>query len=174
MCILHLMDEQVDCSTYHYILQLCLINRALPKAKLVHAHIIQSDFKFNCTVKALPNKILSMYAKCGNLIDGDRFLEQMPQQVVISQSIMIAAYSRARHGKEVLTLFNQMQGTCILPNQFTLSILLPTCTDFEAVVEVHEEIIRSGFHSEFFVGNSLLYMYTKYGNAHYVFDKFLR
>ena len=76
---------------------------------------------------------------------------------------MIVAYSRASHGKESLTLFNQMQGTGILPNQFTLSSLLPACTHLEAVVEVNEEIIRSGFHSEFFVGDSLLYMYAKYG-----------
>ena len=69
---------------------------------------------------------------------------------------MIAAYYRVGHGKEALTLFNQMQGTCILPNQFTLSGFLPACTHLEAVAEVHEEIIRSGFHSEFFVGNSLL------------------
>ena len=65
----------------------------------------------------------------------------------------------------------------IFPNQFTLSILLPTCIHLEAVVEVHEEIIRSGFHSEVFVGNSLLYMYAKYGKintARYVFDKLLR
>ena len=47
----------------------------------------------------------------------------------------------------------------------------------EAVAKVHEEIIRSGFHSEVFVGNALLYMYAKYGKintARYVFDKFLR
>jgi len=70
-----------------------------------------------------------------------------------------------------------MQGTCILPNQFTLSIFLPACTHLEAVAEVHEEIIRSGFHSEVFVGNALLYMYAKYGKintARYVFDKLLR
>ena len=72
------MDEQVDCSTYHSLLQVCLINRALPEAMLVHAHIIQSAFKFNCTNMALPNKLLSVYAKCRNLIDGHRFLEQMP------------------------------------------------------------------------------------------------
>ena len=90
---------------------------------------------------------------------------------------MIAAYSRVGHAKEVLTLFNQMQGTCILPNQFTLSSLLPACTHLEAVAEVHEEIVKSGFHSKVFVGNSLLYMYAKYGNintSRYVFDKFIR
>ena len=70
MCILHLMDEQVDCSAYQSLLQVCLINRALLEAKLVCGHIIQSDFKFNCTDMALPNKLLSVYAKCGNLIDG--------------------------------------------------------------------------------------------------------
>ena len=84
ICILHLMDEQVDCSAYHSLLQVCLINRALPKAKLVHAHIIQSDFKFNCTDKSLPNKLLSVYAKCRNLIDVRRFLEQPPERNVVS------------------------------------------------------------------------------------------
>ena len=90
---------------------------------------------------------------------------------------MIVAYYRASHGKEALTLFNQMQGTCILPNQFTLSNFLPSCTHLEVVAEVHEEIFKSGFHSEIFVGNALLYMYAKYGKintTHYVFDKLLR
>ena len=100
MCILHLMDEQVDCSAYHSLFQVCLINRALPEAKMVHAHIIQSSFKFNCTDKDLPNKLLSVYAKCGNLIDGRMFLEKIPERNVVSWSIMIAAYSRASHGKE--------------------------------------------------------------------------
>ena len=72
--------------------------------------------------------------------------------MIAAYSVMIAAYSRAGHGKEALTLFNQMQRTCILPNQFTLSSLLPACNHLEAVVEVHEEIIRSGFHSEFLWG----------------------
>ena len=61
---------------------------------------------------------------------------------------MIADYYRAGHGKEELTLFNQMQGTCILPNQFTLFSLLPACTHLEVVAEVHEEIIRSVFQSK--------------------------
>ena len=100
------MDEQVDFSTYHSHLQVCLINRALLEAKLVHDHIIQSDFKFNCTEMALPDKLLSVYAKCGNLIDGHKFLEQIPEQNVVSWSSMIVAYSRASHGKEALTLFN--------------------------------------------------------------------
>ena len=101
---------------------------------------------------ALPNKLLIVYSKCGNLIDGHRFLEQMPWRIVVSRSIMIATYSSAVHGKEALTLFNQMQGTCILPNQFTLSSLLPACTHLEAVAEVHEEIIKSRFHSKVFFG----------------------
>ena len=45
------------------------------------------------------------------------------------------------------------------------------------MAEVHEEVIRSGFHSKFFVGNALLYMYAKYGKintACYVFEKLLR
>ena len=79
MCILHLMDEQIDCFAYQSLLQVCLINRALLEAKLVRGHIIQNYFKFNCTDMALPNKILSVYAKCGNLIDGHKFLEQIPE-----------------------------------------------------------------------------------------------
>ena len=63
------------------------------------------------------------------------------------------------------------------PNQFTLSSLLPACIHLEVVAEVHEEIIRSGFQSEFFVGKALPYMYGIYGKINtvrYVFDKLLR
>ena len=109
------MDKQVYCSTYHCLLQVCLINRAPPEAKLVHAHIIQSAFKFNCTVKALPNKLLTVYSKCGNLIDGRNFMEQIPDRNVLSWSIMITAYARASHGKEALTLLNKMKGIGIPP-----------------------------------------------------------
>eukprot|EP01018_Ginkgo_biloba_P024037 Gb_18978 [translate_table: standard] len=191
--ILNFMDHpgtSVAFSTYASLLQACVVIRALPEGKLVHAHIIQNGFK--CRKIFLGNRLVTMYAKCGSLEDGRRVLDQMLDRNVVSWTTMIAAY--ARHGScdEALTLFYNMQRTGVQPNQFTFASVLPACMrpnsdTFASVLpacanlaalaigkELHEVIIRTGFQSDVFVGNALVDMYAKcgsIGDAHRIFDK---
>ena len=98
------------------------------------------------------------------------FLSQMTDRDVVSWTAMITAYARYGYGEEALALFNEMQRSGIEPDHFTFSCLLPVCTNFAVLKRVHEEIIRSGFHSDAFVGNALVDMYAK---CRHVKDRFI-
>eukprot|EP01018_Ginkgo_biloba_P008642 Gb_28779 [translate_table: standard] len=177
--IFHFMDHvhiPQDFYTYASLLQACLDIKVLPEGKLVHAHIILTGFKPGVFIET---KLVIIYAKCGSLVDARRVLDEMPERNVVSWTAMIAAYARHGHREEALTLLCNMQRTGIQPNQYTFVSLLSSCADVASLEhgqEIHEDIIRSGFQSDIFVGSALLDMYAKCGsiaNARTVFDKML-
>eukprot|EP01018_Ginkgo_biloba_P023999 Gb_36140 [translate_table: standard] len=176
--ILHLIDNSdicADSSTYASLLQGCVNNNSLPEGKLVHAHIIQTAFK--CEEIFFGNKLMTMYAKCGSLIDARRVLDKMLERNVVSWTVMIAAYARHGLDEEALRLFYEMERSGIQPDQFTFAGLLPACANLAALEhgkKLHEGIVRSGFECNVFVGSALLDMYIKCGSledARVVFDK---
>eukprot|EP01018_Ginkgo_biloba_P001344 Gb_25868 [translate_table: standard] len=173
--ILRVMDHRVDFSSYDSLLQECLDKKTLPEAKLVHAHMIQTEFR--CQDIALGNKLVTIYAKYGSLLEARRIFLQMPKRDAVSWTVMISAYGRQKQAKEALMLFCEMQRTGILPNPFTFASVLPACANLASLEEgkkIHEEIIRSGFQSNVFVANAIIDMYAKCGsidNARNVFDE---
>lgn len=172
--ILNAMNESVAFSEYGYLLRGCVNNKALPAGKLVHAHITQRGFEIDTF---LGTEIVTMYLKCGNLVDARRVFDQTPERNVVSWTAMIAGYARHGFGWEALALFYQMQQMGVQPNQFTFAGVLPACRtlgSLEQGKEIHQEIIRNGFESHVFVGTALVDMYAKCGsleNARHVFDK---
>eukprot|EP01018_Ginkgo_biloba_P027695 Gb_25125 [translate_table: standard] len=175
--ILHLINQHgiyPDSSAYASLLQGCLDNTAIPEAKLVHAHVIMTGFQAN---PFLGTKFVVMYAKCGSLMDARRFLNKMPEQNVVSWTAVIAAYAKHGHAEEALKLFYQMRRTGIQPNQFTFASILPACANLatpEHGKEMHEDIIRSGYQFDVFVGGAVVDMYVKCDNiekARQAFDK---
>jgi pentatricopeptide repeat protein len=172
LSILQVLNQRVENCTYDYLLQGCHNQKALPEAKLVQAHMIQTSFQ--CEDISTGNKLVSVYSKYGNLADARRVFDQMPYRDVISWTTIISAYSRQGHNDETMRLFYQMQETGIQPNQFTFASVLRSCAGLAALEKVHQEIIRSGFEFDLFVGSALLDMYAKCGsieNARCVFDK---
>eukprot|EP01018_Ginkgo_biloba_P002727 Gb_38068 [translate_table: standard] len=172
--ILHVADQPLDSSTYVSLLQVCIKKKALPEGRLVHAHINARGFMADIF---LQNTLVNMYAKCGSLVDTRRVFDEMPKRDVFSWTVMIAAYSRHGLAWEALALFHEMKQTDIQPNQFTYASVLPACAHLAALeqgMEMHDEIIRRGFHFDVFVGNTLIDMYAKCGSqekARDVFDK---
>eukprot|EP01018_Ginkgo_biloba_P031865 Gb_04144 [translate_table: standard] len=174
---LHVMGQQsirIDIPAYTSLLRGCIDEKSLSEGKLVHAHMTESGFMLDLF---LGNTLVNMYTKCGSLVDARRVLDKMPKRNVVSWTVMIAAYVSHGFSKEGLALFYEMQRTGIQPNEFTFASILPACAnlaDLERGKEVHEEIRRSGFQSDVFVGSALVDMYVKCGNiedARHVFDK---
>eukprot|EP01018_Ginkgo_biloba_P009791 Gb_07727 [translate_table: standard] len=171
--ILH-RTEYPDDSTYASLLQGCINVKALPEAKLVHAHVIETGFRLD---SSLATKLVIVYGKCASLVDALQTLNEMPERNVISWTAMIAAY--ARHGpfEEALRLFYRMQETGIKPDKFTFASVFAACANMAALEHgkmVHEDLIRSGCQSDIFVENALVDMYAKCGSiekAREVFDR---
>eukprot|EP01018_Ginkgo_biloba_P004806 Gb_36676 [translate_table: standard] len=172
--ILRLMTPSADYSTYVCLLQACVKKKALSEGKLIHTHMNERGFTLD---RFLNNTLVNMYGKCGSLLEARRVFDEMREPDVFTWSVLIAAYHRHGLADEALSLFRQMQRAGIKPNQFTFVSVLRACANLAALeqgMEIHEEIIRSGFQSDVFVSNALVDMYAKCGsieNARKSFDK---
>ena len=62
--------------------------------------------------------------------------------------------------------FLDMQIIGVNPNSSTFASILPACANLFAMAhgkQVHEGIVRNGFHYDIVVGNDLVNMYAKCG-----------
>eukprot|EP01018_Ginkgo_biloba_P018551 Gb_27291 [translate_table: standard] len=117
------------------------------------------------------------YAQNGHVEDALKLFQKMPNRDVVSWTAVIAGYAQNGHSEEPLKLFQQMKLAGVKPDSNTFVSVLPACANLAALeqgMEIHEEIIRSGFQSQVFVANALIDMYAKCGSidkALHVFDK---
>ncbi|KAH9310403.1 hypothetical protein KI387_025438 [Taxus chinensis] len=156
----------VHCSTYDKLLQVCISKKALSEGKQIHSHINQTGFQFD-THKLLQNTLISMYNKCGSLVDARRVFDQMTERDLFSWNILIAAYKRHGYPLEALTLFNQMQRTGIQPDRFTFASILQACAKIRVLeqgMDIYQSIMREELLSDDVVANALVDMYAKCGS----------
>lgn len=158
--ILHFMDS----SAYAFLLQECSTKQAIAQGKAVHAHIIHTGYQYQCRDIYVNNNLITMYAKCGALMDARRVFDEMSERNVISWTAVIAAYGRHGVADEVLGLFCQMQSSDIKPNQFTFATVLSACYALVSLRELHRIVIANGFQFDVVVGNALVAMYAKCGS----------
>eukprot|EP01018_Ginkgo_biloba_P003476 Gb_25272 [translate_table: standard] len=86
-------------------------------------------------------------------------------------------YVRKGFWEEALTLYYQMQGTGVQPDNYTFPFVLKVCAEQSALQEgkeIHKYIVRTRYEANVFVATALINMYTKCGSiddARQVFDK---
>eukprot|EP01018_Ginkgo_biloba_P024066 Gb_36172 [translate_table: standard] len=123
------------------------------------------------------NAMISGYAQNGLVNEAFNLFQKMPERNVVSWTSMIAGYARNGYFEEALKLFRQMREVGMKPNSDTFASVLPACANLAALEQgkqMHDNIIRRGFHSDVFVESALVDMYAKcgsIGNAWHVFDK---
>eukprot|EP01018_Ginkgo_biloba_P019333 Gb_33834 [translate_table: standard] len=126
------------------------------------------------------NSMIAGYIQNGNTAEALKLFKKMPERNVVSWTAMIAGFAQNGNFCQALTIFQQMRLTGVRPDSDTFASVLPACGNLAALQhgkEVHEDIIRSGFQSDVFVGNGLVDMYAKCGsieNARQVFYRISR
>ncbi|KAK9059071.1 hypothetical protein SSX86_021690 [Deinandra increscens subsp. villosa] len=113
------------------------------------------------------NSLLDMYAKFGYLDKASSVFNNIDRKNVISWNAMVANY--AQNGLESLALraVREMQTHDQVPNDITLTNILPACARIGIIShgkQVHARSIRGGFDFQLFVSNALIDMYAKCGN----------
>lgn len=172
--ILQIANNYQDLSTCIHLLQDCIKKNIFTEGRAIHAHMNKKGFMED---RFLGNTLMNMYVKCGSLVDARRVFDQMTERDVCSWTVMISGYSKHGFPEEVLVLFCQMQRAGLQPNHFTFAGVLTACTNLASVengMEIHEQIIRSGFESNAFLTNAIIDMYVKCGSLEFarnVFDR---
>ncbi|XP_062100630.1 pentatricopeptide repeat-containing protein At5g65570 [Humulus lupulus] len=156
------------------LIQQCIENKSLTKARLVHAHAI----KFGLLGLSVGNKLTDAYLKCGCIVDTRKLFDELPERYLISWNSMISYYIGQGKCKEAILLYTRMVSEGVLPDNFTFSSVFKAFSELGLVNggrEAHGMSIVLGLEvSNKFVGSALVDMYAKLGKmkeAHLVADR---
>ncbi|KAL5841583.1 hypothetical protein ACOSQ3_012186 [Xanthoceras sorbifolium] len=138
--------------------------QAINVCKQIHALSVKSGFESDNYVV---NSLIDTYGKCGHVEDAATIFKKYPVVDLMAFTSMIATYAQDGQGEEALKLYLEMQDRGVNPDSFVCSSLLNACANlsaYEQGKQVHVHIIKLGFMSDIFAGNSLVNMYAKCGS----------
>ncbi|KAF2546531.1 hypothetical protein F2Q70_00020192 [Brassica cretica] len=147
-------------STYLNLLESCIDSGSVHLGRILHARfdqLPQPDV-------FVETKLLSMYAKCGCLVDARKVFDSMRERNLYTWSAMIGAYSREHRWREVSNLFRMMMEDGVLPDDFLFPKILQGCAncgDVESGKLIHSVVVKLGMTSCLRVSNSILAVYAK-------------
>ncbi|KNA12201.1 hypothetical protein SOVF_127900 [Spinacia oleracea] len=162
-------------STMLSVLSACAQSGNLELGKWVRSWIEENSLG---TKLRLVNALIDMYAKCGDLVKAWTLFEGLRQKDLISWNVMIGGYTHGSYYKEALSLFREMLGLQVVPNDVTFLSVLPACAHLGALDYgkwIHAYIDRNFNHlTNIALSTSLINMYAKCGDieaAKQVFDR---
>ncbi|PIA60176.1 hypothetical protein AQUCO_00400809v1, partial [Aquilegia coerulea] len=149
---------------------------AIEPGKQLHAHLIINGIGFNTI---LATKLVNLYCICKYVSHAHNLFDRIPKGNLFLWNILIRAYAWDGPHEVALSLYYQMLEYGLIPDNFTYPFVLKACSALSAIEQgrdIHENVIRTGWESDVFVGSALIDMYAKCGcveSAREVFNKIL-
>ncbi|WRX32290.1 Pentatricopeptide repeat - like 10 [Theobroma cacao] len=162
--------EENLCSKF---LTSCTQTSNLLHGQAIHAKFIKGSIPHSLY---LQNHILNMYLKCGDLINGHKLFDEMPERNVVSWSAMVSGFTQHRFYNEALSLFvYMMRDGNSRPNEFTFVSVLQACSLHESLAlayQAYAVVLRLGFGSNVFLVNAFLTALMRHGQKEEAFEVF--
>ncbi|KAM7470138.1 hypothetical protein LguiA_008321 [Lonicera macranthoides] len=98
---------------------------ALDRGTLIHNQIIKTGFRANTCISS---SLITMYAKCGSLVDAQHVFHENENRNVVSWTAMISACQQHGCAEKVIALFETMLEEGIKPNYVTFVCILSACS----------------------------------------------
>ncbi|KAI3710238.1 hypothetical protein L2E82_40014 [Cichorium intybus] len=138
-----------------------------------HSVLIKSEIELD---PFLCCGLIDIYSKCGEMEDAKRVYNMMPQKELTALNALLSGLSQNGNDIEALTLFAKNRKEIGFNERTLLAIL--NCSSSMQDVYISEQIhglsLKTGFHSDPFVINTLIDSYAKCGHverAKLVFDE---
>eukprot|EP01018_Ginkgo_biloba_P016554 Gb_35599 [translate_table: standard] len=103
--ILHQRGIRIDSNTYGRLLKSCIKTKALEEGKRIHTHMIETEFEPGIF---LGNRLVDLYAKCGNLATAHDLFYKMPKRDNCSWNTLLAGYAKCGNLENARQLFDRM------------------------------------------------------------------
>lgn len=132
--------------------------------KLVHAHILSSDFQLDLPVKTL---LISMYLKFGNHDYAYTIFKQTLDKDTMLWTTMISGLVQNDFADRAVVLFREMLSSGVMPSSVTVACALAACAHIGALdlgTSIHGYMVRQHMSVEVATQNSLVTMYSKCGH----------
>lgn len=177
-----------DKYTFVSLLKTCSKIADIGEGRRIHADAVRHGVDLDIYVGST---LVSMYAKCGSIVDAQQVFDGLFQRDIVSWNAMLTAYAQQGQGINCLQIYSQMREEGVVPNARTFVSVIQACGTIaergavelvhgqhikagvlQKAREIHAGAIRLGFISDVFIGNSLVSMYAKCGtieDAEHVF-----
>ncbi|KAL5846697.1 hypothetical protein ACOSQ3_010221 [Xanthoceras sorbifolium] len=129
-----MLDEGVEPNSFTYssALKACAKLEDVLHGKLIHSSANKTAALSNVFVGSA---LISMYAKCGYVLEASQVFDGMPERNLITWKAMILGYARNGLCQEALQLMYRMQAEGIEVDDYTLATVYTACGDIEWDVE---------------------------------------
>ncbi|PPD93567.1 hypothetical protein GOBAR_DD09487 [Gossypium barbadense] len=180
-----------DTYTIPYVLKSCAQSHALEGGQQIHAHSIKFGLSSNVYVL---NTLMRLYAVCGFTHSVKKLFDGSPERDLVSWTTLIQAFVKMGFAKQAIQAYFDMCRANLRPDKRTLVVILSACSriglrpDSVTLVAVlnacsnlgklelgkwvHAYIDKNQIKADGFVGNALVDMYAKCGNAEQAFGVF--
>lgn len=148
--------------------------RDLDKGEEIRDWVMRQDTDMDIQ---LATSVMNMYAKCGELEQAKKLFWKLQERDVVAWSAIIASFVQSGYLEEALSLFRDMQTSCVRPNNITLMSIIPACAQLSLMglgKSVHCYALKTIIDSDISTATALVSMYARCGlfsMAHTVFSK---
>lgn len=159
----------IEMSSYTVVgvLQACGELSLVKLGREIHTLLLKFDRRFEVFES---NALLVMYSKCGQMGNAYRVFAQMAEKDNVSWNSMLSGYVQNGLYAEALEFFFEMLEFGFELDQVSIigvASALGRLGNLRNSKEIHGYAIKYLLHSDLQVGNTLIDMYTKCGNAKY-------
>lgn len=158
-------DIKSDVYTYCSVFNAIATLKDIKFANEVHGKVLKCGNEMLGT--SVNNAVADAYAKCGNLENVKRVFDRMEERDMVSWTTLVTAHSQCSEYEEAIYIFSQMREEGFVPNQFTFSSVLVSCSGLcflEYGRQVHSLLCKTGLSSDNCVESALVDMYAKCGS----------
>lgn len=157
-----------DNYTIPFVLKACAESRALREGEEVHGQAIKMGLASDVYVS---NTLMRMYAVCDVIRSARKVFDLSPHRDLVSLTTMIQGYVKMGLAREGVGLFFEMCRENLQADGKTLVIVFSACArlgDLRLGRKLHRYIMsNSNVNLDVFVGNALVDMYLKCGDANF-------
>ncbi|KAF7833549.1 pentatricopeptide repeat-containing protein [Senna tora] len=132
--------------------------------KKIHCWLFKTGFEQDVYVAA---SLIHLYARFGAVDVAYQLFVDMPVRDLGSWNAMISGFCQNGNAAGALDVLKSMKLEGLNMDASTVSSLLPVCAQSDDILNgilIHLYVIKHGLETNVFVSNSLINMYSKFGN----------
>ncbi|KAL5541519.1 hypothetical protein UlMin_009229 [Ulmus minor] len=164
-----------DKYSFPFVLSGCAKVKAFSEGVQFHGVVVKMGLDGDLFVR---NSLIHFYAECGELDDGQKVFDEMPERNVVSwtslicekslvlYNTMLSNYVRQGLAREALDMFGEMARHGPRPDKVTLLSAISACSQLGDSVSgkwCHSYALRNGLEGWDNISNAMIDMYTKFG-----------
>ncbi|XP_022739922.1 pentatricopeptide repeat-containing protein At4g02750-like [Durio zibethinus] len=115
---------QLDNLTLVSVLTACSGLASVKEGRQMHVLVIKNGFELDLS---LCNSLITMYSKCGSILDAEHAFRQMNGAGLVSWNTIISAFAQHGFYEKAIDFFNQMEVVGFKPDGVTFLSLLSAC-----------------------------------------------